>query len=203
MNLSDRQLEKSLEVLRRLGGTIRTAEALALGIHPRTFYALRDSGHIEKITRGVYRLADQPPLSNPDLVAAALRIPAGIVCLISALDFHDITSEIPHEVYLALPRNSRPPSVDYPPLRIFRFSGVAYSEGIEEHRIDGVAVKVYSAAKTIADCFRFRNRIGVGVAVEGLKSALEKKIATPGDIHRFASLMRVERIIQPYLDMVQ
>lgn len=202
MSVFQRQLEEARKIIRRCGGTVRTADILKQGVHPRTFYALRDSGQIERVSRGIYRLADLPPLSNPDLTTVALRVPSAVICLISALDFHGITSEIPHEVFVALPRSVHVPTIESIPLRIFWFSGVALSQGIEEHIIDGIPVRMYSPAKTIADCFKFRNKIGVEVAVEGLKFAVERKITTPGEIHRFASMLRVERIIQPYLDMI-
>lgn len=145
--------EHARTAFRKLGGTLRTSEALAAGIHPRTLYAMRDGGELEQLARGVFRRASLPPLSDPDLATVAKRVPQGVVCLISALAFHQLTTQIPHEVDLALPRSAREPSLEYPPLRIYRFSGEAFSAGIETHSLDGVPVRVYRPEKTLADCF--------------------------------------------------
>jgi predicted transcriptional regulator of viral defense system len=178
---------------------MRTSEALAAGIHPRTLYQLRDQGVIERVSRGLYRLGDLPPLSDPDLVVVASRVPKGVICLISALVFHEITTQIAHEVHVAVPRGVNVPRIDWPPVRGFRFSEASYRAGVEQHSIDGVAVSVYSAAKTVADCFKFRNTIGSEVAVEGLRLALELGRAKPAEIERYSRVCRVERVIEPYL----
>ena len=121
------------------------------------------------VSRGIYRLAELPPLSDPDLVTVSLRYPNAVVCLVSALAFHDITTQIPHEVSVAVPRDSRLPSLDHPPVRAHRFSKASYDAGIETHRIDGAAVKVYDREKTLVDCFKFRNRIGMDIVLEALR----------------------------------
>ncbi len=155
----------AIAIFREHGGILRTGQALQLGIHPRTLYNMRDSGTLERISRGVHRLADLPPLSDPDLVSVATRIPAGVICLISALAFHRLTREIPHYVYLALPRGDRPPRLGHPPLRVFWLSDAVFGAGVETRTLDAVPIRIYSPAKTIADCFKYRNR-SVGVAVE-------------------------------------
>jgi predicted transcriptional regulator of viral defense system len=147
--------------------------------HPRTLYAMRDSGFLEQIARGLYRLADMPALGNPDLVSVALKVQGGVICLISALAFHEVTTQIPHEVYVALKRGVRTPRLGYPPLRIFRFSGKAFTEGVEAHEIDGVSVRIYSPEKTLADCFKYRNKIGMDTALEALQAAEEDKGGRP------------------------
>ena len=124
---------KALKTLRLHGGTLRTSDILGLGIHPRTLYELRDSGQITQITRGVYRLSDEPPTENIELIAATIRVPDGVICLISALTFHRITNEVPHEVYMAIPKGRQKPKLNYPPLLIFRFAPEAYSSGVELH----------------------------------------------------------------------
>jgi predicted transcriptional regulator of viral defense system len=148
-------------LFRKHGGMMRMAKAVQAGIHRTTLYAMRDAGVILQLSRGLYRLASAPPLANPDLVAVARRVPRGVVCLISALAVHDLTTQIPHAVWLAVPRNSQPPSVDYPPLRVCRFASKAFAAGIEIRKMDGTAVRVYSRERTLADCFKYRNKIGL------------------------------------------
>lgn len=193
-------VSRAKEAFRRSGGTLRTAQARSLGIHPRTLYELRDTGDIEQIARGLYRLKELPPLGNPDLVAAALKVPRGVVCLLSALALHELTTQVPHEVHLALERGSEPPRLDFPPLRLFWFSGAAFSEGVETHSIDGIAVRVYSAEKTVADCFKYRNKLGIDVAVEALRLYRRRKRARLDELMRLARVCRVERVMRPYIE---
>ncbi len=134
-----------------------------------------DMGLIARIGRGVYRFADLPAMGNPDLAIVAMKIPKAVICLISALSYHEITTEIPHEIYLALPRGAEPPRLDFPPLRIFWFGGPAFEEGIEKHVVDDIPVQVYSLEKTLADCFKYRNKIGLDVVLEALKSYRQGK----------------------------
>ena len=150
--------------------------------------------------RGLYRLANEQIWSDPDLAVVSLRVPKGVVCLISALYFHQLTTQIPHEVYLALPKDSEKPRLQYPPIRFFWVSPVPFKAGIEKHTIDNVEVKVYSVAKTIADCFKFRNKIGMDVALEALREGLSQRRCTPEQILRFARINRVERVMLPYLE---
>src|SRR3954452_22408880 len=126
------------------------AEALREGIHRRTLYAMRDTGQVETLARGLYRLVEAAPLANPDLVTVAAKVPHGVVYLLSALAFHEMTTQVPHEVWLAVPRNSQPPRLDYPPVRVVRLSPAPYDAGIEAYKLDGVGVKVYSREKTLA-----------------------------------------------------
>jgi predicted transcriptional regulator of viral defense system len=193
-------LETAETLFRKHGGMLRASEALALGIHARTLYRLRDENRLVTVSRGLYRLADLPELSDPDLVSVATRIPQAVICLISALAFHEITTEIPHEVSIALPRTVKRPRLDYPPLRVFWVSGEALTEGIEEHKIDGVKVRIYGPEKTVADCFKFRNRIGLDVAIEALKLCRERRGSTPRKLLHYARICRVERIMRPYLE---
>lgn len=194
--------KKAIKTFRSEGGTLRTSDILRLGVHPRTLYKLRDSGKITQITRGVYRLADMPPVENIELAAAAMRVPDGVVCLISALSFHRITTEVPHEVYLAIPKGRQKPTLDYPPIRVFRFSYETYPAGIERHFAGGTEIKVYSMEKTVADCFKFRNRIGLDVALEALRLCIRNK-GSRKKILEFARVCRVERVIRPYLEAIQ
>jgi predicted transcriptional regulator of viral defense system len=193
-------LEFAEKQFRKHGGLLRASEAIALGIHPRTLYRLRDEDRLVTVSRGLYRLADLPELSDPDLVLVATRIPQAVICLISALAFHEITTEIPHEVSIALPRTVKRPRLDHPPLRVFWFSGESLTEGVEEHKIDVVKVRVYGPEKTVADCFKFRNKIGLDVAIEALKLCRERKGSTPRKLLHYARICRVERVMRPYLE---
>ena len=178
---------------------MRSAEIFEQGIQPRTLYQMRDDGLLVQEGRGLYRLADEQIWSDPDLALVSLRIPKGVVCLISALYFHRLTTQIPHEVYMALPKDSEKPRIQYPPTRFFWISPEPFKAGIEKHILDNVDVKVYGLAKTIADCFKFRNKIGMDVALESLREGIGQKRCTPEDILRFARINRVERIMLPYV----
>ena len=195
-------MKRALDTFRRHGGILRTKDALREGIHPRTLYALRDDGSIECLSRGLYRLTSAVPLANPDLVAVALRAPEGVICLISALAFHELTTQIPHEVYLAIARGAEPPRIDYPPVRTFWFSGPSFSEGIEEHRLDGTRVRIYSREKTIADCFRFRNKIGLDTCLESLRLYKQQRRIDTDALLRYARVRRVTRVLTPYLEAI-
>ena len=199
MKHADR-LKTAKKVFRDRGGVLKTGEALSAGIHPRTLYEMERSGILEKLARGLYRLTDMPPLGNPDLVSVALKVPNGVICLISALAYHEITTQIPHEVYLALGRGAEPPRMEYPPIRIFWFTGEAFTQGIENYKLDGVQVRIYSREKTIADCFKYRNKIGLDTTIEALKLYRERKRFKVDDLMQFARICRVEKVIRPYLE---
>lgn len=200
--IDDPVTRQAKRLFRERGGTLRTKDAIAAGLHPRTLYTLRDTGVLERLSRGLYRLADSPPLANPDLVTVSLRAPEAVVCLISALAFHEITTQIPHQVYLAVSRGSRPPRLDYPPVRVFSFSEQAFSAGIETHSLDGVSVRIYSPEKTLADCFKYRNRIGLDTAIEAIRLYRERRRPNVEAILRYARLCRVARAMQPYLEAI-
>ncbi len=194
---------RARDAFRKAGGVLRTAQALRTGIHPRDLYALRDAGVLEVVTRGVYRLADLPPLAEPDLAAVAARVPKAVIAVVSALHFHGLTTEIPHAVSIALPKGTSRPRLGWPPLRVYWFSGGLYTEGIETHARDGVTLKVYGAARTLADCFRLRRRLGMEVALEALRAGLEERIFTPAEVMRVAQRLRVAGVIRPYLEAMQ
>lgn len=195
--------EKAKQIFREKGGTLRTGEALDSGIHPRTLYALRDSGDLEQLARGLYRLAELSPLQNPDLATVAKRIPNSVICLISALAVHELTTQIPHVVHLALPRNQRYPVLKYPPIQVYLFSQASFAAGVETRVFDGVKVKVYSAEKTLADCFKYRNKIGLDVALEALRMYHTRRGAHLQRILEYARVCRVENVIRPYLEASQ
>jgi len=163
---------------------------------------MRDDGTLETVSRGVYRLGDSEPLGNPDLVTVATRVQSGIICLISALAFHEITTQIPHEVHVALQRGSETPRLDYPPIALYWVSGKAYSAGIETHELDGVGVRIYSLEKTLADCFKFRNKIGLDTAVEAVRFYRERRRVNVDALMRYAAICRVEKVMRPYLEAI-
>jgi predicted transcriptional regulator of viral defense system len=192
--------ENAVALFQSHGGILRTAEALNLGIHPRTLYAMRDSGVLERLSRGLYRLADLPPLSNPDLVIVALRVPQAVICLASALAFHELTTQIPHAVDIALHGRASRPRLDYPPLRVFRFSGPAWTEGVETHQIDDVSVRIYGPEKSVADRFKYRRKIGLDIALEALKFYRQHPGFDVSRLMHYARICRVENLITPYLE---
>jgi predicted transcriptional regulator of viral defense system len=163
---------------------------------------MRDQGLIEAIARGLYRLRDMPPLGNPDLVSVALKVPRGVICLISALNFHEMTTQVPHAVHIALIPGTEPPRLEYPPVRISWFSGRVFTEGIENHNIDDVPVRLYGPEKTLADCFKHRNKIGIDVAVEALKLYRKRKPLRADELVRYAKVCRVEKVMRPYLEAI-
>lgn len=187
-------------LFRQHGGQLRLSEALARGYSRYQFYQLRDEGLIEPVSRGLFRLADLPPIENPDLVAAATRFPNAVLCLISALDWHGITTQIPHQVHLAVVRGARLPVLDYPPVAGYRFSGLAFSKGIERVDVDGITLNVYNPEKTLADCFKFRNRIGMDVVLEALELYRTRKTFLPGKLMEYARICRVANVMAPYVE---
>ena len=193
---------KARRLFRDHGGTLRTREALAAGVHPRTLYGMQSRGELERLARGLYRLAGLPPLSDPDLATVAKLVPQGVICLISALAHHELTTQIPHEVHLALRRTARHPTLKFPPLQVFRFSEQAFAAGIETCTIDGVPVRIYSAEKTLADCFKFRNKIGLDVAIEALRTYRGRRRHRLQEVLQYARLCRVESVIRPYLEAI-
>lgn len=197
--LSNEQKTKSL--FQNNDSILRTAELLESGIHPRIIYQMRDEGELIELSRGVFRLADSPPPENSDLIVISKRVPHGVICLISALSFHNLTDEIPHEVYLAIGRGKSTPQIDYPPTRVFHFSDATFSAGVESLDLEGNTVKIYSPEKTIADCFKFRHKIGLDVAIEALKRCLANK-GSRAKINEFAKICRVSKIIKPYLEAI-
>ena len=196
------RFDRAVEVFEKHGGILRTSQALGSGIHPSTLYTMRDSGVLDTVSRGVYRLSSIPPIGDPDLVTIAIRIPAGVICLISALAFHELTTQIPHEVHVALPPGAEEPRLDYPPFRTYRFTGQAFTEGVEIHDLDSVSVKIYNPEKTIADCFKFRNKIGIDTAVEAIRLYRERRTIRIDELMRYAKICRIEKIIRPYLEAI-
>ena len=176
------------------------AEAVAAGIHPQTLARLVDRGAGERVSHGRYRLPGAEITEHHSLAIAASAAPKSVVCLLSALRFHDVTTQNPSEIWLAIERRSRAPRLDYPPLRMFRFSGLAFTRGVENVTIEGRRVRIYSLAKTIADLFKYRNKVGLEVAVEALRDSIRSRKVKPREIDPFARICRVREVIRPYLE---
>ena len=193
----------AITLFQRHQGLLRASTALQLGIHPRTLYGLRDAGALAQLGRGLYRLADLPPLSNPDLVIVAARYPQAVICLISALAFHELTTQVPHRVDVAIHNQAAQPLLDQPPLRVFRFSGRAWTEGVTTYPIDDVAVRITNPEKSIADAFKYRNKIGLDVALEALKEYRARRDFDRSRLLKYARICRVERVLRPYLEILQ
>lgn len=181
-------------------GIARTRDLEAEGISRLLLARLVADGLAERQARGIYVAADHRPTAEHTLAQVAKRVPDGVFCLLTALRLHDLTTQHAPEVWIALPEKARRPRLDYPRLRIARFSGDARTEGIEERRAEGVTLRVYSAAKTVADCFKYRNKIGVDVALEALRDFTRKHRGGATELTRFARICRVTRVMQPYLD---
>ena len=193
----------AIKVFKALGGLLSSTEAMRAGIHPRDLYAMRDAKLLDQLSRGLYRLSNMPPLENPDFVAVARRVPEGVFCLISALSFHKLTTQIPHENYVALKMGARTPKLDYPPIRTFHFSGKAFTVGIETRKVDGVPFRVYSPEKTLADCFKYRNVVGLDSALEALRTYWRKGGTKIDELVKCAKICRVDNVMKPYLEAVQ
>ena len=182
------------------GGVVRFSAILKAGFHPDSLVVLEKEGKVEKIARGLYRATNYTPGSHPDLVIASLQAPRSVICLLSALSFYEATSEIPKCVDLAIPEGTHANRIKYPPVKFYRFAPKAWEAGIEEHEIEGHKIRVYNLAKTIADCFKFRNRIGTDIARDALKVAIAEKSIKPKEIMKYAKICRVNSIIKPILE---
>jgi predicted transcriptional regulator of viral defense system len=195
------EIEKTIRMIRRLG-VVRSADLESRGLSRQHLYRLVRKGEVERRGRGIYVASGHSYSINHSLVQVAKKVPQGVVCLLSALRFHELTTQLPAEVWIALPGKARQPRLDNPRLQILRFSGEALTNGIELHRIERVDVRIYSAAKTVADCFKFRNKIGIDVAVEALRDFSRRYRGGAADLSRFARICRVSRVMQPYLDSI-
>ena len=181
-------------------GIVRPRDIEAIGLPREYLVRLHRQGKLDRPGRGIYTLADTDVTEHHSYAEVAKRVPKAAICLLSALVFHEITTQSPASVWIALPKGARTPALDSPSLRIVRVSGLSLTTGIENHQVDGVPVPVYSAAKTVADCFKFRNKIGLEVAIEALKDCLRQKRASINEIYRYAKACRVSNVIRPYME---
>lgn len=199
MPCMDTAAEKLIDFARS-HGLIRPCDLVPLGIPRISLTRAVQRGQLERVGRGLYGLPGRQVSAHGSLAEVARRVPKGIVCLLSALRFHGLTTQAPFEVWLAIDNKAVAPRLDYPPLRIARFSGAALTEGVEEHIVDGVTVRITCVAKTVADCFKYRNKIGLDVALEALHEAWHEKRMTSEDIWRYAKVCRVANVMRPYLE---
>lgn len=186
----------------RRRGLVRPRDVEAEGLPTSVLYRLRDRGEVEQVGPGLFRHTTATVTEKHAFAGATKLVPGGVVCLLSALSFHEIGTQVPHEIWLALRAHSRRPSLSGISLRVVWFSGDAFTEGIETHTVEGVAVKVYSPAKTIADLFKFRNKVGLDVALEALRDAWSRRLVTADELLRFARVCRVEKVMRPYLEVM-
>lgn len=190
--------QRTLDLVRGQGA-LRPRDLDSHGIPRHYLQLLLADGAVERVGRGLYVPADADLSEHHTLAEAGARVPHGVICLLSALRFHEIGTQMPHVVWMAMEEKAWQPRVDHPPLRFVRFSGPAWTYGVERHTIEGVPVRVYSVAKTVADCFKYRNKIGVDVAIEALRETLRHHRATPDELMRAAAACRMSRVMTPYL----
>ena len=195
VNQSDHILE-----LARHRRVLRAEDVRAQGWSPQLLIRLHHLGKLQRIARGLYGLPDADFTEHQTLIEVCQRVPKAVLCLLSALQFHEIGTQLPHDVWIALPEGSQTPALNYPKLRIARLRGAAYSDGIQTVTEHGAPIRVYSAAKTVTDCFKFRHKIGLDVALEALKDAWRSRKVNMADLSHFAKINRVERVMQPYLE---
>ena len=191
--------EKVIQIVKRLG-IMRPRDMDEYGIHRKYIHMLYNQGILNRIGRGLYTLPETEPSENRSIAEACKRVPSGIVCLLSALRFHDLTTQSPYEIWMAIDNKARSPKELGIPIRIARFSGKVLTSGIERHNIEGVTIRVYNPAKTVADCFKFRNKIGLDVALEALRDCHQSRKCTMDDLWKYAKICRVANIIKPYLE---
>ena len=194
--------ESLQKIIRYVGkhGIVRPRDIEAIGLPREYLVRLHRKGKLNRPSRGIYTLPGANVTERHSYAEVAKRVPEGVICLLSALAFHEMTTQSPASVWIALRKGARTPALASPSLRIVRLSGPSLTRGIEGHTIEGVQVRVYSAAKTVADCFKFRNKIGLDVAIEALKDCLRQKKANVNEIYRYAKVCRVSNVIRPYME---
>ena len=197
--MSATKREKILRMLKKTG-VLRPRDVEAVGISRTYLNKLHAEGVLNRPSRGLYVLLNDEPTEQRSLVEACHQVPRGVICLLSALQFHELTTQAPFEVWMAISRKARLPRIKYPPLRIVRFSGVALTTGVQEHSIEGVTIRVYAPAKTVADCFKYRNKVGLDVAIEALRDCLRQRNATSDELWRDAKVCRMTNVMRPNME---
>jgi len=195
------QRDRAVELLKERGA-MRRIELSDAGVHPETLSRLVEEGILTRVSRGLYQLTDADITAPHDLAEVAKRVPKGVICLISALQFHELTLQTPSRVWVAISPKARKPKIEYPPTRIVRFGDRALSLGVQTHAIDGVPVPIFDPAKTVVDCFRFRKLVGFDVALEGLHNVVKSGKAKPAEIVQYARDTRIWSVLRPYLETV-
>ena len=193
--------QRVLQLLRK-DGWLRASDLTDAGIPRVVLSRMTTSGQLERAARGLYRLPGAGSSEHEGLVTVTRKVPQAVICLLSALQFHGLTTQLPWQVWIAMPRGSHVPRFDHPPIKMVQFAGEAYTQGIETHVRDGVRLQVYGVAKTIADCFKHRNKIGLDVALEALKDARTQDRANFDDLWRCAKVCRVANVMRPYMEAV-
>lgn len=181
---------------------IRAADVRQHGWSSQLLIRLHQVGKLQRVARGLYSLPDSEITEHQTLIEVCQRVPKAVICLLSALQFHEVGTQIPRQVWIALPEASQSPTFDYPPLRVARLRGAAYTDGIQTVIEQGSTIRIYGVAKTVTDCFKFRNKIGLDVALEALKDAWRARKLTVDELTHFAKINRVERVMRPYLEAV-
>ncbi len=195
------KMKAALQLVKKQG-TVRPRDLAERDIPPDYLDRLYRRGLVERVARGVYAWPEAEVTEHHTLAEAARLVPRGVVCLLSALRFHGLTTQSPHELWLALPPKAWSPRVKYPKLRVMRFSGPALSEMVEEHPVEGVQIRVYTPAKTVADCFKFRNKVGSDVALEALRDCWRSRKATMDELWTAARICRMTNVMRPYLESI-
>ncbi len=191
---------KKIIRLARAGGVIRAAEVEAAGIHRKHLIELTQDGTLERVGRGLYRLAGSPVTEHQSLVEASKAVPQGVICLLSALAFHRMTTQLPHEVWIAISREARRPTFHSLQLRVVQMSERGLNTDVEHHKLAGVEVRVFSKAKTVVDCFKWRKIVGQDVAIEALRDYLSRRSSKPTELMRLARICRVSSVMRPYME---
>ena len=200
--LDNKKPEKEIMRMVQKTGMVRAREVRQAGFHPEYLRRLCEKGFLVRSGRGLYVSANPDVTELHDFAQAAKRVPHGVICLLSALAYHNIGTQNPYQIWIAVDRRARKPKVDFPPLRIFRFSGQALDMGVEEATVEGVKVRIYNPAKTVADCFKYRNKIGLDVALEALRESLRERKCNSDDLWHFAKVCRVANIMRPYMEAI-
>lgn len=188
--------------LARKKGVLRPRDLDEIGVPRRLLSRLRDQGVFEQPARGLYVLPDADTSGDTTMAQAAKLVPEGVICLLSALSFHGLTTQLPFQVWMAIDPKDRLPKAGSLPLRVVRFSGAALEEGVEHHQVDGVSVPIYKPAKTVADCFKYRNKVGLDVAIEALQDCWRERMCDMDELTYYAQICRVGRVMKPYLEML-
>ena len=183
-------------------GLLRVCDLTSRGLHPEYLRRLYQKGLVRREGRGLYIAADAEISMHYGLAQVAKRVSHGVICLLSALSFHEIGTQLPHQVWMAIDRRAAKPKMQLPPLRVMRFSGAALTEGIETYQIEGVPVQIFNPAKTVADCFKYRNKIGLDVALEALKECIRDRRTTMDDLWHFAKVCRMTNVMRPYMEAI-
>ena len=199
--LADTHTQRVLDLARQKG-LLRASDLDAIDAPRVVLTRLTAAGVLERVGRGLYRLPDAQGSEFESLATVATKVPQAVFCLLTALQFHELTTQLPRQIWIAMPRGSHVPRIDYPPIKMVQMTGDVYTAGIEEHLRDGMKLRVYGAAKTVVDCFKHRNKIGLDVALEALKDAWRSRKVTMAELSHFAKINRVERVMQPYLEAV-